>query len=174
MPNIVPEKLNNFRVYGDGNALLGIAEGNFPSLEFMNSEVKGAGIAGSIESPALGQVGSFTVSLKWRAITEDFTSLLEIRSHDLDLWGETIGFDAGSGEYTRHSVHIFLKAVTKQWNMGNMTVVDSQEAETEHEVYYMLYELDGKKQVELDKYNFIFSVNGTDYLADTRRNIGMM
>ena len=56
MPNIVPEKLNDFRVYGDGNALLGIAEGNFPNIEFMTSEVKGAGIAGVLESPALGHV----------------------------------------------------------------------------------------------------------------------
>lgn len=174
MLHIVPEKINNFNVYGDNHRLLGIAEGNFPSIEFMTSEVKGAGLAGVVESPAMGHVNSFTITLKWRAITEDFTQLLEVRSHDLDLWGETIGFNASSGEYTHHSIHIFLKAVTKNWRMGNMVVVESQEAETEHECYYMVYTLDGKEQVAIDKYNFVFRVNGYDYLADTRRNIGLM
>ena len=62
----------------------------------------------------------------------------------------------------------------KNWNLGNMVIVDSQEAETEMEVYYMKYELDGKEQVEIDRYNYIFKVNGYDYLADTRRNLGMV
>ena len=47
MANIIPEKGINFSVYLDGEDLLGVAEGNFPNLESMTSEVKCAGIAGS-------------------------------------------------------------------------------------------------------------------------------
>ena len=175
MPNIIPEKLNNFMCYlGGTDKLLGVAEGNFPNIQFMTTEVKGAGIAGVIDSPALGHVQSLTVSLKWRNVTTNFTELLEPVSHDIDMWGEAIDFDAGNGVYVSKAIHVFLKAITKTWNMGNLVVVDSQEAETEHEIYYMKYELDGKEQVEVDKYNYIFKVNGTDYLADTRRALGMM
>ena len=39
MPNIVPEKMTKFRVYADDGVLLGIADGNFPSLEFMTTEI---------------------------------------------------------------------------------------------------------------------------------------
>ena len=52
--------------------------------------------------------------------------------------------------------------------------MESQDGSTEHEIYYMKVDIDGKELLELDKYNFIFSVNGTDYLAETRRNLGMM
>ena len=54
MSNIVPEKGINFAVYYNGEDLLGVAEGEFPNLEAMTSEVKGAGIAGVASTIVLG------------------------------------------------------------------------------------------------------------------------
>ena len=54
MVNQVPEKLINFRVYLDGNNLIGVADVELPSIEAMTETVKGAGIAGEIDSPTLG------------------------------------------------------------------------------------------------------------------------
>lgn len=174
MPNIIPEKINNFRVYANGDVLLGIAEGNFPNLEFLTSEIKGAGIAGSLDSPALGQFGSITVSLTWRTTTAEFTTLAEPHAHELDLYAERLDWNAGSGSYESHRIHIYMKALTKSLNMGNLVVVDTQGAESTHEIYYLKYDVDGQDQIEIDKYNFIYRVNGVDYLADTRRALGMM
>ena len=53
----VPEKLINFRVYQDGADLLGVADVSLPSLEAMTETVKGAGVAGEVDSPVLGQGG---------------------------------------------------------------------------------------------------------------------
>ncbi|MCL6456491.1 MAG: phage major tail tube protein, partial [Gorillibacterium sp.] len=51
MANLVPEKLNDFRVYRDGNNLAGVADIQLPSFENMTETIKGAGIAGEYESP---------------------------------------------------------------------------------------------------------------------------
>ena len=174
MPNVIPEKMTKFQVYADDGVLLGIAEGNFPSLEFMTTEIKGAGIAGTIDSPGGGMFGSLTLTLKWRITTQDFTSLLEPVSHTLDLYAEHASYDAGRGEYLKQRFHVYMKALTKKGDYGKLADMESQDGSTEHEIYYMKVDIDGKELLELDKYNFIFSVNGTDYLAETRRNLGMM
>lgn len=174
MSNIVPEKMTKFRVYADDGVLLGIADGNFPSLEFMTTEIKGAGIAGTIDSPGGGMFNSLVVTLNWRIITRDFMQLLEPVAHTLDLYSELLSYDAGRGEYKKERFHVYMTALTKKGDMGKLADMESQEGNTEHEIYYMKTDIDGVEQLEIDKYNFIFKVNGTDYLADTRRNLGMM
>ena len=64
----VPEKLINFKVYQDGNDLVGIADVQLPSLDAMTETVKGAGIAGEFDSPVLGHFGSMEPVLKWRTL----------------------------------------------------------------------------------------------------------
>ena len=60
--NKVPERLINFRVYNDGNDLLGVANVDLPSIEAMSDTVSGAGIAGEVESPILGHFASMTAT----------------------------------------------------------------------------------------------------------------
>ncbi len=171
--SIIPEKSNNFRVYLDGTTLLGIAEGNFPNGELMTSEVKGAGIAGTIDSPTLGHMGSITCEFTWRNVTKSFFLITEPKAHSLDLYAEHQDFDAGRGEYKTRSIHVFLKAITKQYDLGKLVVGDSSETQTTHEVYYMKVYVDGVAKMEVDKYNFVYKINGYDYLSNTRRNLGM-
>ena len=54
MSNPVPERLINYRVYLEGNALAGIATADLPDLEAMTDTVSGAGIAGEVDSPIIG------------------------------------------------------------------------------------------------------------------------
>lgn len=171
--SIIPEKGNNFRVYLEGSTLLGIAEGDFPNGELMTSDVKGAGIAGVINSPTLGHMNSLTCVFTWRNITEDFIKLIQSDAHSLDIYAEQQDFDAGRGVYKTRSIHVFMKAITKQYNLGKLVVGDSTETQSTHEIYYMKLYIDGKEKIELDKYNFVYKINGYDYLQNTRRNLGM-
>ena len=173
MANIIPEKLTKCEVYADNDRLLGIADGTFPSLEFMTSEVKGSGLVGTIDSPGKGGLGSITVTLNWRTTRKDFMNLAEPRGHILDLYSQLLDMDAGSGEYVSHQFHIFLKAFTKKLEFGSMVNFDVQGASTEHECYYLKMSYDGREIIELDKYNYIFKVNGTDYLEDMRHQLAI-
>ena len=85
MANIVPEGMINFKVYREGGDMLGIAEGTIPNLEAMTHEVKGAGLAGTIDSPVLGHYNSITLSLTWRSITGDISVLNRPETHNIDL-----------------------------------------------------------------------------------------
>lgn len=61
--NKVPERLINFRVYNDGNVLLGVATVDLSSIEAMSDTVSGACIGSEIESPILGHFSSMTAPL---------------------------------------------------------------------------------------------------------------
>ena len=83
--NKVPERLINFRVYNDGNDLLGVANVDLPSIEAMSDTVSGAGIAGEVESPILGHFGSMTATFTCRTITPELAKLSNQKAHALDL-----------------------------------------------------------------------------------------
>ncbi len=174
MPNIIPEKMTKFNIYSDDNRLLGVAEGTFPSLEFITTEIKGSGIAGTLDSPGGGTFGSIVVSLNWRTTTRDFWQLAVPGTHTLDMYAEMLSYDAGHGEYKSESLHIYIRALTKKLEMGKMTDMESQEGNTEHEVYFMKLDIDNEEQIMLDKFNYVYRVQGEDYLAQTRRALGMM
>ena len=174
MPNIVPEKLTKFNVYTDGNRQLGVAEVTLPPLEFMTTEIKGAGIAGTMDSPGGGQFASLVLTLNWRLTTPDVFILAEPRGHELDLYAEQLLWDAGSGEYESHRFHIYTRALTKKLDLGKFGVMETQDSTSEHEIYMLKIDIDGIDQVEIDKMNSVYRVHGYDWLANQRRALGMM
>ena len=171
--NKVPERLINFRVYAEGNDLLGVANVELPSLEAMSDTVSGAGIAGEVESPILGHYGSMTTTFTWRTISADLTRLAELKAHALDLRGSQQVYDAALGTYSTVPVRVSLRAVPKSISLGSFEVGASTDSESEFEVLYIKVDVGGKTLVEIDKYNYIARFNGEDKLASVRKDLGL-
>lgn len=53
MDKNIPEKLIDFRCYSDGTDLLGMVDVTLPKVDLMSETVKGAGIAGEIDTQEL-------------------------------------------------------------------------------------------------------------------------
>ena len=173
MANQVPEKLINFRVYEEGNDLLGVADATLPNLEAMTETITGAGIAGEVDSPTLGHYGSMTASLNFRTITKSVTKLAGQKAHSLELRGSQQIYDAGNGEYKTQRVKVAVKAIPKSVTLGNLNVGAQTETAQEFEVTYLKLWLDDKVEAEIDKFNFIARIGEVDYLADVRRDLGL-
>ena len=173
MPNIIPEKSINFKVYLNGVDLLGVAEGTIPALEAMTSEVRGAGVAGVVESPVLGHFNSTNFSLTWRTPTNDFMKLFDHVTNDIELFSALQQYDAGLGVYKVVPLQVSIRAITKTSTPGNLTVGDNMDTQTEFEVVRMKIYLDGKERVVMDKYNYIYKVDGVDRLSEVRTALGM-
>lgn len=172
MSNVIPEKGINFSVYLNGEDLLGVAEGTLPALESMTSEVKGAGVAGVIESPVIGHFNSTNFSLTWRTVTDNFLKLFDHSTNDLELFSALQQYDAGLGEYKVVQLRVYMKAITKTRTPGNLVVGDNMDTQMEFEVLYMKVYLDDKERVELDKYDYIYTVDGVDQLDEVARALG--
>lgn len=66
--NSIPERLINYRVYNESNALMGMATVDLPELQAMSDTVSGAGIAGEVDSPVLGHYRAMSSTFNWRTI----------------------------------------------------------------------------------------------------------
>ena len=170
--SLIPEKSINFSVYLNGTDLLGVAEGSIPNFEAMTSEVKGGGVAGTLESIVLGHFNSMNFSLTWRTVTDAFMKLFGHVTNDLDLYAALQRYESSLGVYLTEQLHVYMKAVTKNSTPGNLVVGDNMDTQTEFEVMYIKIELNGKERIELDKFNYIYKVDGIDYLAMVRAALG--
>ncbi len=173
MSNPVPEKLINCMVYREGQNLMGYADVQLPSIEAMTDTIKGAGIAGEVDSPTIGHYQSMTVTINFRSTTEDFTSLATQQAHKLDIRGAVQVYDAADGAYKVQAVKAVLSAIPKKTDLGKLDAGASQENSWEGEVVYLKLFVEGTERIEIDKYNFISKINGVDQMADVRSALGM-
>ncbi len=171
--NKIPEKVNNFKAYYEGNELLGTVDVELPKLEAMTETIQGAGVAGEIDSPTLGHFKAFQIKLKFRIVTKFLFKLSEQRAHDINIKGALQNFDPGKGEYSIEPFDIIIRGVPKNIDLGTMQVGKPLDSPLEFELSYMKLVLSGKTMTEIDKFNFISNINGKDALADVRKALGM-
>ncbi len=169
----VPEKLINFRVYKDGTDLIGLADVSMPSFEAVTDTVKGAGLAGEIDSPVLGHFKSMEVQMNWRTVTKDNSFLSKPESVNLDLRGAQQVYDSSTGKFVTSKLKVVVRGVPKKFEMGKLDMGASVGSSNTLEVNYIKVSLDDKEVIELDKYNYIYKVDGEDWLADVREALGL-
>ncbi len=169
----VPEKLINFRVYEGGDDLIGIADVTLPNLEAMTETVKGAGIAGEVESPVLGHYSSMELELNWRTLSKPNVLLAQPKGVQLDLRGAQQVYDSGASEYKVSPAKVVVAGVPKTTELGKLDVGTTSDTKTTLEVNYIKVTIDGKDVLELDKFNYICNIGGVDYLAEVREALGL-
>ena len=173
MTNKVPERLTNYTAFLEGTDFLGTVDVELPTLEALTDTVKGAGIAGEVDSPTIGHYGSMTVKLNWRTITNEAIKLAGQRVHAIDFRGNQQIMNAGAGIYENQAVKVTVRGIPKNTELGKFEVGAATGSSNELEVTYLKIEIDGKRVVEIDKYNFIAFVNGEDALEKVRENLGL-
>lgn len=170
---ILPENMINYMVYLDGSTLLGTAGVDLPSLDTLTEKVKGAGIAGEVDAPILGHYAAMALTISWRTIKPEAIQLAAPASHNLEFRGSQQIYDAGAGTFSTQPVKITCKATPKKTSLGKLVVGGQTDTKNEFEVSYIKISIDGNVVIEIDKYNFICNINGIDYLAQVRSDLGL-
>lgn len=170
---IVPEKLINYKCYNESNDLLGVTDVDLPSIEYMTETVKGAGIAGEINSPTMGHFSNMEAKITWRIIDKPLLNLAGNKAHTLDLRGAQQTYDPVSGEYKVLPVKVLIKGATTNTELGKFEQGGTVGGTTTISVFYLKVVVDGTTLVEIDKYNYIANVGGTDWLSDVRKALGL-
>jgi P2 family phage contractile tail tube protein len=173
MSNQIPERLINYRAYKDGSTIVGTVDVELPNLEAMTDTISGAGIAGEVDSPTLGHFGSLGTTINFRTISDQSFSLVRQMAHSLEFRGAQQINDVATGQLRSQSVRVAMRATPKNLSLGNLAVASATDTSNEFEVTYLRIDIDGVKQLELDKFGFVFEVGGEDLLAPVRRAMGM-
>ena len=113
-----------------------------------------------------------TVTLNFRTVTNNAIKLHEPRNHQIDLRAAQQQQDTTKGVTEVVKVKHILTIKPKKLNPGKVATAAAAEVSGEYAVSYYATYIDGKKVLEIDPLNYIYYVNGKDYLADVRKALG--
>ena len=168
----VNETVINFHVYENATEFYGMAEVGLPEISNITNDVQGAGISGTFESVVLGHLEAMTLTLNFRTLVKDAIALLEPRDHQIDLRVAQQDKDTVSGQTVVTALkHVFV-CKPKSLSPGGVAPASPADASGEYAVTYWATFINGQKTLEIDILNFIYYVNGKDYLAEVRAALG--
>ena len=157
--------INNFAVYEQGDEFYGMAEATLPEVSQMAEEIKGAGISGAFN-------GAFKGNLNFRTVAPYAIKLNEPRNHQLELRASQQYWDNVAGKHVQQAIKHVLMVTPTKLAPGKLAPASSAEASGEYAATYFATYINGEKKMEIDILNFIYFVNGTDYLAEVRKALG--
>ena len=171
MTNINPAVIN-YAMYEKDEEYVGLAQVTLPSLNMLSTTVKGAGIAGEIESVLIGQMGAMQVQIQMLTLTKQGISLAEQRIHTWEFREVQQTVDGRTGAHSPEAVKHVIKAFPKQMDGGTLTPQSTSSPNISGAVYYWVEYRNGVKVLELDPINYICFMNGVDYLEPVRTALG--
>lgn len=168
----IDETVIGFAVYEDATEYMGITEATLPEISSITEEVSGAGIAGKVESVILGMVEAMTTTLNFKTVNKNAIKLLEPRQHNIDLRVAQQQKDTTKGTIEVVSVKHILVVTPKKLSTGKAAAATAADVSGEYSTSYYATYINGKKKIEVDPLNFIYFVNGKDYLEEVRKALG--
>ena len=162
----------NFSVYEGANEFLGMTEATLPEISSMTEEIKGAGIAGSFSGPYTGHLEPMSLTLNFRSTTRAAVQLLKPIAHQIELRAAQQKWDNNAGKNIVESVKHVVVANPIKMAPGKLASASPTDGSGEYSVSYYAIFIDGQKVVEIDIINFIYFIDGVDYLEDVRKALG--
>lgn len=169
---IIDQSTVNFAVYEDGVEYYGMAKVGMPDISAITQTIAGAGIAGNVEAVVMGHYDTMTLTLNFRNTTPQSITLSEPRRHTIDLRVSQQVEDTAAVQVATRSVKHVMVVIPKAHKMGSVAEATPTDGSGEYAVRYWATYIDGTKVREIDPFNFICEVNGVDYLADVRTDLG--
>lgn len=163
----IPEKINLFNIYQNGNRLIGLSEEvALPEMETVTETISGPGILGEIDSATVGHFGSMEMEIPFRVLCDDiFAVMSPLTNVDLTLRSSNQESTV-DGAVTFKSMRVVVRGKIKKFTPGTVKQGAGMKASVTLELAYIMIEYDGTKMLELDKLNPKYNVGGVDILAE--------
>lgn len=142
-----------------------------PSIEVQTGEVKGAGILGSIDMPITGQVGSMTFTINMRSVNKNAANLAKpgIQNIELRFARDVVSTD---GQVIPEGAKVFITGINKKYDPGKVEPPSTMDGSIDFEVIRYRQVINGVETLLIDKRNYIYKINGVDYMQRVRQALG--
>ena len=172
--NAIPEALTDFRIYRKGkDDFIGAKSVEISGINAKTVDVSGAGILGEIAAAIIGHFESIEVKINWSVPTETALEIIGGLATEIEIYGNIQEWDGGESQYVQVPIKITVKSRAKSYEGGTFEAMNTMDGSTTLEATYLKYELDGKEKILIDKYNFVFKVDGKDQMDKIRKNLGI-
>lgn len=168
--NIIPAKIIDFNIYGDGERLVGAgSELELPTASMMTSTLTGCGLGGEIDLPTLGKFQSIEQELPFTMLHSSFVDFLDTtKPCALTFRGAAQILDR-EGITTERGCRVVERGVPKEFKPGKAKMGEAMDTSTKLELFYLMIEVDGENMLEIDKLNNVYKVRGVDQMANVRK-----
>lgn len=166
----IPEVINYFNAYNNGNVLVGVTGSvQLPNFDAITEEIGGAGILGTYETGIPGFYSSMAQEVPFRILDTDIFSIMNPGELvDLTFRASEQHTVKSTGALDYKGMRIVERGRLKNFAPGTLELGKQMGASVTLELLYILIEIDGKTKLEYDKLNSVFVVNGKDFLEKVR------
>jgi len=170
-----PNVLNDANVYVDGKTWLGKAEVTLPEVSHKVVDMQVMGVAGGMEVPLIGHIDKLKGTIKFKSIDKEALKVLFDSSYSplLDIRAAIQKYNVTTGKMGYIPVKATIKGFFYKTKLLGFKQGSDETSDVEFEAHYFKLEVDGEEILEIDKFNYIYRVNGKDLLAEVRAALGM-
>lgn len=161
-----------FAVYEDGKEHMGVASLTLPNLNFIIQTMNGAGIAGNVDYPVIGQMEAMELGINFRTTQKNASKLAAPKRHQIECRSAQQGDNPVAGKLTVDNVKHSFVVLPKTLTGGSVAPAAPTNGSGTYSVLYWKETVNGEVTKELDPVNFICFIDGVDYLADVRKILG--
>lgn len=166
------EIMTGYKIYENETDYYGAGDVELPKIVEITEEMSGAGVSGKYKATVTGALESMEMSINMRNPTSDGARLYEAREHTL-----TIRVNIQERDTVKGVRQLGIKYVVKfepySYEPGKVANYSTGDSKITGAVTYFAQYIDGKETLVADPFNYIYRVNGVDYMADIRKNLGM-
>lgn len=170
--SITVHKIIEANAYLDGNTQAGrVKEAKLPTIENDMQEHDALGMAFTVSLP--GKFKDMEVEMTWNSVyPEAETKILRpYQSTPLQLRSNVRRYGAG-GLIEEVPLVTFINVQFYSHELGSLNMKDALERPVKGKVMSLRQVLNGREVLFVDPWNNVYSVDGVDYQAQMRANIG--
>lgn len=170
-----PNVLNDANIYVDGANWLGKAEVSIPEIAHKVVEMNVMGVAGGMDVPLVGHIDKLSGSIKFKSVDKEALKVLFDSSYApiLDIRAAVQKYDTVKGTISTFPVKVTIRGFFKKVKLLGFKQGSDETSDMDYEANYLKIEVDGEEILEIDKFNYIYRVNGKDLLAQVRETLGV-
>lgn len=146
--NINPAVIN-YSMFEDSTEYVGLSQVTLPSLQMITQTVKGAGLAGEIETVLIGQMKAMQVQIQMLTLTKQGIDLMEQRIHTWEFREAQQAINRQNGMHSAEAVKHIMRTFPKQMDGGTLQPQSTTNPNIAAAVYYWAEYRDGRKVLEL-------------------------
>lgn len=159
-------------VFSENNKLLGVADVTLPDLERVVAEIKGYGIAGTVDVPLAGNYNAMRTTINFMAPSKEQHELFSYGEKNIEL-REAVRGRNENGMLTTVGMKYVMRLAPVKLVSGKHANGDKADASGEYSVAYYAVFVDGVMTTEIDPFNAKCVVDGVDEMAEARKALGL-
>jgi uncharacterized protein len=166
-----PSVVKNWKAYNSNVELVGAADCVTPKITFEKNDIKGAGIAGSLNLPVEGNPTPMQTTLSWHVATLTGIGLFTGNGNQIRIQSSLQLWDTSKSQFVEVPETIVMTIVGDEIDFGKRDSSTKAVFTQVHTVLYLAYYYNGKLYTQVDPMNNVCILNGVDINAQTRANL---